>query len=176
MQYQNEDKAKLELRPQLRRVLENLELRFNTKFTDLVLSAWVQVLTNIPDEYLIITTLYVSATCSHLPTPYQFLEMYREKLKQAEEVKASSQNLIQSSKDNSLEAQKEKVIARLSIKLNSSIMEGCIGKDFNELTHNQIHAEFFEDMRKLSFEDLQNLDMQLPPYEKKFAWSKAFLK
>ena len=78
MQYQNEDKAKLELRPQLRRVLENLELRFNTKFTDLVLSAWVQVLSNIPDEYLIITTLYVSATCSDLPTPYQFLEMYRD--------------------------------------------------------------------------------------------------
>lgn len=176
MQYQNDDNVKLELRPQLRRVLENLELRFDTKFTDLTLSAWVQVLTNIPDEYLVITTLCVSATCSHLPTPYRFLEMYREKLKQAEEVKALNQRLIEPSKDNSLKAQKEKLIARLSLKLNNSIMEGCIGKDFNERTHNQIHAEFFEDMRKLSFEDLQNLDMQLPPYQKKFAWSKAFLK
>lgn len=175
MQYQSDDQVKSELRPQLRRVLQNLEYRFEVKFTDLTLSAWVQALTGIPDDYLLITTIYVSATCSHLPTPYRFLEMYREKLKQAEEAKVSSQRLIEPRKDNSLDAQKEKIISKLFFKLRDSVLDGCTGKDFNQQTHDERHAEFFQDMRKLSFEHLENLDMQLPPCHKKFAWSKTFL-
>lgn len=179
MQYQlnghNDDQIKSGLRPVLRRVLENLEIRFEVKFKDLVLTAWVETLTNIPDNYLLVTCVYVSSVCTHLPTPFQFLEMYREKLRQAEDLKRLNQKLLQSGKDNSLEAQKEKLIARLFLKMRDSIMEGCIGRDFDEQIHNQRHVEFFEDMRKFSLETLQDLDMQLPPFSKKVAWSKPLL-
>lgn len=179
MQYQlnghSDDQIKSGLRPVLRRVLENFEIRFETKFKDLVLLAWVETLSNIPDNYLLVTCVYVSSVCTHLPTPFQFLEMYREKLRQAEDLKRLNQKSIQSGKDNSLEAQKDKLIARLSLKCRSEIMEGCIGRDFDERIHNQRHAEFFEDMRKMSLETLQDLDMQLPPFGKKVTWSKSLL-
>jgi len=180
MQYQlnghSDDQDKSDLRPELRRVLQNLEIRFETKFKDLVLMAWVETLSNIPDKYLLVTCVYVSSVCTHLPTPLQFLEMYREKLKQAEDLNRLDQRLIQPGKDNSLEAQKEKLIGRLFLKLRDNVMEGCTGKDFDERIHKQRHAEFFQDFRKLSLETLQDLDMQLPPFSKKVQWSKSLFK
>lgn len=65
----------------VRRVLENFEILYKTKFVDLVLVSWVDVLNKIPDADLIATGIRVAQTYKYLPTPNEFLEVYREGLR-----------------------------------------------------------------------------------------------
>ena len=65
----------------VRRVLENFEILYKTKFADLVLVSWVDILNKIPDADLIATGIRVAQTHKYLPTPNEFLEVYREGLR-----------------------------------------------------------------------------------------------
>lgn len=173
------------IKPAVMRVLNNFEILYKTKFTDLVLASWVEVLNPIPDTDLISTGIRVAQTSKYLPTPMEFLEVYREGLRAKREREKAEVRARLLGGDSTpynrpqTEAEKKEYnIFRLAIALEAGRQEDEQGKkvlwkDFDESRLNADIHEFFESMRSMSLEYLEDLNMQIRMPEKKNAVKQA---
>ena len=169
------------IKPAVMRVLNNFEILYKTKFSDLVLASWVDVLNPIPDADLISTGIRVAQTCKYLPTPMEFLEVYREGLRakrEREKAEVRARLLGDSTtaynRPHTEAEKKEYSIFRLAIALEAGRQEDQDGKkvawkDFDENRLDADIHDFFESMRGMSLEYLEDLNMQIRRSDKKDA-------
>ena len=158
------------IKPAVQRLLSNFEILYKTKFQDLVLASWVEVLNPIPDNELISTGIRVAQAHKYLPTPMEFLEVYRDGLRAKRETELAIERarILGDStvvnKPRTEEDEKEYLIARLAIALDIGKQEDEQGKvswkEFDINRHEQDFRDFFVSMRNMSLDHLRDLNMQ----------------
>lgn len=160
------------IKPSVQRVLNNLEILYKTTFSDLVLYSWVEVLSQIPDNDLISTGIRVAQAHKYLPTPLEFLEVYRDGLRAKREAQVAMERSSILGNDNftvnkprTEEEEKEYLIGRLAVILEIGKQKDDHGnkvpwKEFDINTFHQEFTEFFASMRNMSLEHLRDLNMQ----------------
>lgn len=164
----------------VRRVLENFEILYKTKFTDLVLFSWVEILNKIPDADLIATGIRVAQTHKYLPTPNEFLEVYREglRVKRDAERMAARQEILGNGDGvvkplpKTEESEKEYYIFRLAIALEYCNQLGDDGKKVHWKDYDMERLEieskaFYASMRNMPLAELMDLNMQIRMPDKK---------
>jgi len=159
------------IKPAVQRLLNNFEILYKTKFQDLVLASWVEVLNPIPDDELISTGIRVAQAHKYLPTPMEFLEIYRDGLRAKRETQLAMERArvlgdsTVVNKPRTEEDEKEYLIARLAIALDIGKQEdeqmGKVSwKEFDINRHEQDFKDFFVSMRNMSLDHLRDLNMQ----------------
>ena len=159
------------IKPAVQRLLNNFEILYKTKFQDLVLASWVEVLNPIPDDELISTGIRVAQAHKYLPTPMEFLEIYRDGLRAKRETRLAMERArvlgdsTVVNKPRTEEDEKEYLIARLAIALDIGKQEdeqmGKVSwKEFDINRHEQDFKDFFVSMRNMSLDHLRDLNMQ----------------
>lgn len=159
------------IKPAVQRLLNNFEILYKTKFQDLVLASWVEVLNPIPDDELISTGIRVAQAHKYLPTPMEFLEVYRDGLRAKRETQLAMERArvlgdsTVVNKPRTEEDEKEYLIARLAIALDIGKQEdeqmGKVSwKEFDINRHEQDFKDFFASMRNMSLDHLRDLNMQ----------------
>lgn len=165
----------------VRRVLENFEILYKTKFADLVLVSWVDILNNIPDADLIATGIRVAQTHKYLPTPNEFLEVYREGLRvkrdaermaARQEILGNGDGTVHKPMPKTEESEKEYYIFRLAIALEYCNQLGDDGKKvhWKDYDMERLEAEskaFYASMRNMPLAELMDLNMQVRMPDKK---------
>ncbi|WHL30623.1 hypothetical protein CrLKS4_g57 [Cylindrospermopsis phage Cr-LKS4] len=164
----------------VRRVLENFEILYKTKFADLVLVSWVDILNKIPDADLIATGIRVAQTHKYLPTPNEFLEVYREglRVKRDAERMAARQEILGNGDGvvkpllKTEESEKEYYIFRLAIALEYCNQLGDDGKKVHWKDYDMERLEieskaFYASMRNMPLAELMDLNMQVRMPDKK---------
>ena len=158
----------------VRRVLENFEILYKTKFADLVLVSWVDILNKIPDADLIATGIRVAQTHKYLPTPNEFLEVYREglRIKRDAERMAARQEILGNGDGvvkplpKTEESEKEYYIFRLAMALEVGKQVDDDGKKVHWKDYDIERLEienkaFFASMRNMPLAELMDLNMQV---------------